>query len=249
MIVERIWTGRRRRRLHTDEFKADAVARQRHRSIHRLSLNRWTALGRFCLTARSAATTTTGKPAAPMGHGRQGMVIRGQRARGPACGHGDELGKVGQAARARPWLYLKDVLERLPTHPNRRIDELLPHRWLPDRALSDRPSSRCDDETLTQQQHVPSPHLRQSGRLGARPSIRRRSTCRRKAAMEPRDRMGLSRCAGADAGLPQHTTHTPSIRPPGPAAPRGRHERTLVALHAFTLSSQPRCDAIQQKSP
>ena len=25
----------------------------------------------------------------------------------------------------------KDVLERLPTQPNRRIDELLPHRWKP----------------------------------------------------------------------------------------------------------------------
>jgi len=28
-----------------------------------------------------------------------------------------------------PWAYLKDVLERLPSHPNSRIDELLPHRW------------------------------------------------------------------------------------------------------------------------
>jgi len=30
-----------------------------------------------------------------------------------------------------PWAYLKDVLERLPTHPSRRIDELLPHIWQP----------------------------------------------------------------------------------------------------------------------
>ena len=28
-----------------------------------------------------------------------------------------------------PYRYLKDVLARLPTQPNRRIDELLPHRW------------------------------------------------------------------------------------------------------------------------
>ena len=28
-----------------------------------------------------------------------------------------------------PWRYLKDVLERLQAHPNRLIDELLPHRW------------------------------------------------------------------------------------------------------------------------
>lgn len=30
-----------------------------------------------------------------------------------------------------PWAYLRDVLERLPTLPNSRIEELLPHRWTP----------------------------------------------------------------------------------------------------------------------
>jgi transposase len=30
-----------------------------------------------------------------------------------------------------PYAYLKDVLDRLPTHPASRIDELLPHRWMP----------------------------------------------------------------------------------------------------------------------
>lgn len=28
-----------------------------------------------------------------------------------------------------PWVYLKDVLERLPTHPAHRAADLLPHRW------------------------------------------------------------------------------------------------------------------------
>jgi hypothetical protein len=28
-----------------------------------------------------------------------------------------------------PYVYLKDVLERLPAHPANRITELLPHRW------------------------------------------------------------------------------------------------------------------------
>ena len=28
-----------------------------------------------------------------------------------------------------PWAYLRDVLQRLPTQPNSRIEELLPHRW------------------------------------------------------------------------------------------------------------------------
>lgn len=30
-----------------------------------------------------------------------------------------------------PYAYLKDVLDRLPSHPDSRIDELLPHRWRP----------------------------------------------------------------------------------------------------------------------
>jgi hypothetical protein len=30
-----------------------------------------------------------------------------------------------------PYAHLKDVLTRLPAHPNSRIGELLPHRWQP----------------------------------------------------------------------------------------------------------------------
>jgi len=30
------------------------------------------------------------------------------------------------------FLYLKDILSRLPTQPNSRIGELLPHRWAPE---------------------------------------------------------------------------------------------------------------------
>ncbi|MDP2000088.1 MAG: transposase domain-containing protein [Rhodoferax sp.] len=37
-----------------------------------------------------------------------------------------------QSAKLRghdPFAYLKDILTRLPTQLNSRIDELLPHRW------------------------------------------------------------------------------------------------------------------------
>jgi len=33
--------------------------------------------------------------------------------------------------RVDEWVYLQDVLTRLPAQPNRAIEELLPHRWLP----------------------------------------------------------------------------------------------------------------------
>jgi transposase len=28
------------------------------------------------------------------------------------------------------WAYLKDILTKLPTWPNSRLQELLPHRWV-----------------------------------------------------------------------------------------------------------------------
>ena len=30
-----------------------------------------------------------------------------------------------------PWVYLKDMLTRLPTQLNSKLDELLPHLWRP----------------------------------------------------------------------------------------------------------------------
>lgn len=30
-----------------------------------------------------------------------------------------------------PYAYLKDILQRLPTHMASHIDDLLPHRWQP----------------------------------------------------------------------------------------------------------------------
>jgi transposase len=36
---------------------------------------------------------------------------------------------VGQTQRTRSVGLLRDVPERVPSHPNSRIDELLPHRW------------------------------------------------------------------------------------------------------------------------
>lgn len=34
-----------------------------------------------------------------------------------------------KANKVDPYHYLADVLERLPTHPNKRIQELLPQNW------------------------------------------------------------------------------------------------------------------------
>ena len=39
-----------------------------------------------------------------------------------------------EANDVNPVAYLADVLVRVQTHPNSRIDELLPHNWTPPRA-------------------------------------------------------------------------------------------------------------------
>lgn len=73
-------------------------------------------------------------------HGQNDLVIaKGRKARLFA---GSELAgqraaivmSLVQSAKLHghdPWAYLKDVLTRLPTQLNSRIDELLPHRWQP----------------------------------------------------------------------------------------------------------------------
>jgi hypothetical protein len=40
-----------------------------------------------------------------------------------------------------PHAYLRDVLERLPMHPDNRIDELLPHYWTASVTLETDPAS------------------------------------------------------------------------------------------------------------
>lgn len=41
-----------------------------------------------------------------------------------------------------PYAYLRDVLDRLPTHPNNRVDELLPHNWTASVTLETEPVSQ-----------------------------------------------------------------------------------------------------------
>jgi transposase len=44
-------------------------------------------------------------------------------------------------AGVEPWAYLKDVLDRLPTHPHQRIGDLLPRQWAAARAAAQAPSA------------------------------------------------------------------------------------------------------------
>lgn len=96
------------------------------------NLNRWAALTRYLddgeLPIDNNHLENRIRPVA-LGRGNWlfcGSLRAGQRAA--------NLMSLIQSAKLNghdPYRYLKDVLERLPTHPASRIEEILPHRWQP----------------------------------------------------------------------------------------------------------------------
>jgi transposase len=67
----------------------------------------------------------------PWAMGRKAWLFAGSELAGQRAGVVMSLAHSAKLHGHDPWVYLKDVLERLPLHPNHRIDELLPHRWTP----------------------------------------------------------------------------------------------------------------------
>ncbi|TDR48944.1 transposase IS66 family protein [Tahibacter aquaticus] len=67
----------------------------------------------------------------PVAIGRKNWLFAGSRAAGERAAAIMSLIATAKQNARDPYAYLVDVLTRLPTHPNRRIAELLPHRWQP----------------------------------------------------------------------------------------------------------------------
>ena len=65
----------------------------------------------------------------PWAMGRKAWLFAGSELAGQRAATVMSLAQSARMQGHDPCAYLKDVLTRLPTHPNRRIDELLPHRW------------------------------------------------------------------------------------------------------------------------
>lgn len=94
------------------------------------SLRRWQALGRFLLDgAVSIDNNHIENLMRPWAMGRKAWLFAGSELAGQRAAMVMSLVQSAKMHGHDPWAYLKDVLERLPTHSNRRIDELLPHRW------------------------------------------------------------------------------------------------------------------------
>ena len=96
------------------------------------SLKRWTALGRFLLDGDVAIDNNhCERLIRPWAMGRKAWLFAGSELAGQRAAVVMSLVHSARLHGHDPWVYLKDVLERLPLHLNSRIDELLPHRWRP----------------------------------------------------------------------------------------------------------------------
>jgi transposase len=96
------------------------------------SLNRWPALMRYLGDGRLPADNNwIENRIRPIALGRNNWLFAGSLRAGQRAAAIMTLIGSAKMNDLDPYAYLSDVLTRLPTHPARRIAELLPHRWHP----------------------------------------------------------------------------------------------------------------------
>jgi len=94
------------------------------------SLNSWAALTRHLEDgAVPIDNNFIERQIKPWAMGRRAWLFAGSELAGQRAAVVMSLVQSAKLHGHDPWDYLRDVLERLPSHPNSRIDELLPHRW------------------------------------------------------------------------------------------------------------------------
>ena len=94
------------------------------------SLNRWAALTRYIDDGNLPADNNwVENQIRPIAIGRSNWLFAGSLRAGQRAAAIMSLVHSARLNGHDPYAYLRDVLERLPTQPASRIDELLPHRW------------------------------------------------------------------------------------------------------------------------
>jgi hypothetical protein len=96
------------------------------------SLNHWAGLGRFLLDGDVPIDNNhCENRIRPWALGRRNWLFIGSQLAGERAAVVMSLLQSAKLNGHEPWAYLKDILTRLPTQLNSRIEELLPHRWQP----------------------------------------------------------------------------------------------------------------------
>ncbi len=94
------------------------------------SLNHWVGLGRYLLDGEVPIDNNhVENRIRPWALGRRNWLFIGSQLAGERAAVVMSLLQSAKLHGHEPWAYLKDVLTRLPTQLNSRIEELLPHRW------------------------------------------------------------------------------------------------------------------------
>ena len=94
------------------------------------SLGRWAALTRYIEDGDLPADNNhIENRIRPVALGRSNWMFAGSLRAGQRAAAIMSLIQTAKLNGHDPYSYLKDVLERLPTQPASRIEELLPHRW------------------------------------------------------------------------------------------------------------------------
>ena len=96
------------------------------------TLNHWTALTRHLDDGAVAIDNNhLERQIRPWAMGRRAWLFAGSELAGQRAAIVMSLVQSARLNGHEPWAYLRDVLARLPTQLNSRIEELLPHRWQP----------------------------------------------------------------------------------------------------------------------
>jgi transposase len=116
-----LWLTQQRRKLPEGSATIKAID---------YSLNRWAALTRYIEDANLPADNNwVENQIRPIAIGRSNWLFAGSLRAGQRAAAVLSLVRSARLNGHDPYVYLRDILERLPTQPASRIDELLPHRW------------------------------------------------------------------------------------------------------------------------
>jgi transposase len=106
------------------------------------TLKRWAALTRHLSDARIPIDNNAVENAIrPLALGRKNWLFVGSQQAGERAAVLMTLIESAKLNGHDAWVYLKDVLTKLPTWPNSRLHELLPHRWVPPETSSSAPNT------------------------------------------------------------------------------------------------------------
>jgi transposase len=115
------WLTLERRRVPDGSATAKAID---------YSLRHWAALTRNLLDGNVPVDNNhLENLVRPWAMGRKAWLFAGSELAGKRAAIVMSLVQSAMLHQHEPWAYLSDVLTRLPSHLNSRIDELLPHRW------------------------------------------------------------------------------------------------------------------------